>query len=149
MQFSGAFFWIIMFRIMLANINPIFIELKRFSSLFVVKFQASILYESHHLLVKLSCKADYENLDGLRSRSAVCFLQPILQLCKNHWAFIMTAFFIFTRFWYMLTHVQSKPSNNLALDTDSRSWSTFYKTCARRRCESFPIFERLGDVCSW
>jgi len=72
-----------MFRIKLANINPIFIELKRFSSLFVVKFQASILDESHHLLVKLSCKADYENLDGLRSRSAVCFLQPILQLCKK------------------------------------------------------------------
>jgi len=59
---------------------------------------------------------------------------------------IMTAFFIFTRFWCTLTHVQLMRSNNLVLDTDSRSWSTFYKTCAHKRRESYPIFERLCDA---
>ena len=72
-----------MFRIKLANINSIFIELTSFLSLFLVKFQASVLDESHHLIVKLSCKTDHENLDGLRARSAVCFLQPVLQLSKK------------------------------------------------------------------
>ena len=41
----------------------IFVKLKKFLSSFLVKFQASILDESHHLLVKLSCKSACENLD--------------------------------------------------------------------------------------
>jgi len=39
--------------------------LKYFKSLFSINFQVSILNESHHLLVKLSCKSACENLDVL------------------------------------------------------------------------------------
>jgi len=39
--------------------------LKYFKSLFLIIVQVSILNESHHLLVKLSCKSACENLDVL------------------------------------------------------------------------------------
>jgi len=41
--------------------------------LFLVKFQASALNESVRLLVKLSCKSAFENLDAARARAAICF----------------------------------------------------------------------------
>jgi len=37
--------------------------MKNLKSWFLVKFQASILDESRHLLVKVSCKSACENLD--------------------------------------------------------------------------------------
>jgi len=61
----------------------IFIELTSFKSVFLVKFQASTLDQSHHMLVKLSCESACENLDAIRARSAVYLLQPILQLSKK------------------------------------------------------------------
>jgi len=47
------------------NTQPIFVELKSFKSLFLMKFQVSILNESHHLLVQRSCNSACENLDVL------------------------------------------------------------------------------------
>jgi len=49
----------------------------------VLQFQASTLDESHYLPVILLCKNACENLDAINARSAACFLQPILQLCKT------------------------------------------------------------------
>jgi len=51
--------------------------------LFLVKFLTSTLDQSHHLLVKISCKNACENLDAVSAKSAVFFLQPILQLSKK------------------------------------------------------------------
>jgi len=53
------------FRFKPTNKKSLFIELAIFKSLFLVKFQASNLVESHHLLVKLSCKNPCENLDSI------------------------------------------------------------------------------------
>jgi len=39
--------------------------------------------ESVRLLVKLSWKGAFENLDAARARAAIFFLQPILQLTKK------------------------------------------------------------------
>jgi len=54
-----------------------------FKNLFLVKFLASTLDQSHHLLAKFSCKNTCENLDAISAKSAVYFLQPILQLSKK------------------------------------------------------------------
>jgi len=62
-EFSGAIFLNNMFRFKPTNTYSIFVELKNFESWCLVKFQASILDESHHLLVKLSCKSACENID--------------------------------------------------------------------------------------
>jgi len=58
------------FRFKPANTLSIFVELKNFKSSFLIKFQVSILNESHHLLVKPSCKSAGENLDVLCMPSA-------------------------------------------------------------------------------
>ena len=74
---KGAFFWRFFLK------NCVQIELTGFKSLFLVKFQASTLDQNHHLLVKVSCESACENLDAISARSAVCFVQPILQLSKK------------------------------------------------------------------
>ena len=48
-----------------------------------LKFQASTLDQSHHLLGILSCKHACKNLVAVSARPAVCFFQPILQLNKK------------------------------------------------------------------
>jgi len=58
--------------------------LTSFKSLFLEKFQAYTLDQSHQPLVKLSCESACENLDAISARSAVCLLQPILQLGRSH-----------------------------------------------------------------
>jgi len=45
----------------------------------IVKFQASTLDQFHHLLINKSAS---KSLNATSVRSAVCFLQPILQLSK-------------------------------------------------------------------
>jgi len=67
-----------MFRFKPANTQSIFVELKNFKSLFLIKFQVSILNESHHLLVKLSCKSPCENLDVLCMPFAVVIVAAIM-----------------------------------------------------------------------
>jgi len=49
----------------------------------IVNFQASTLDQCHHLLMNLSCKSASKHLDAISARSAVCFLQPILQFSKK------------------------------------------------------------------
>ena len=49
----------------------------------VVKFQASTLDQCHHSFINLFCKSASKPLDTIRARSAVCFLQTILQLSKT------------------------------------------------------------------
>jgi len=49
----------------------------------IVKFQASTLDHCQHLLISLSCKSATKPLNTISARSAVCFLQPILQLSKT------------------------------------------------------------------
>ena len=71
------------FRFKPANGKSIFIELTSFKSLFLVNFQASTLYQSRLLLIKLSRNSVCENLDGISARSAVCLLQPIFHLSKK------------------------------------------------------------------
>jgi len=61
-HFSGAF--ILNNSVQASKYKSIFIEFTRFSSLFLVNFHVFILNESHHLLIKRSCKTDGENLDG-------------------------------------------------------------------------------------
>jgi len=48
-----------------------------------VKFHAVTLDQSHHLLVKLSFKNVRENLNAITARSAICFLQSILELSNK------------------------------------------------------------------
>jgi len=66
---KGAFFWRFFlnnrFRFKPTNTLSIFVELKNFKRLFLIKFQVSILNERHHLLVNPSCKSACENLDVL------------------------------------------------------------------------------------
>ena len=81
--FWHLFFWIVLFWFNPANRKSAFIELTSFKSLFLVNFQISTLNESHHFLVKLSCKSVCENNDAISARSTVCFIQPILQLSKE------------------------------------------------------------------
>jgi len=100
---SGAFFWIIMFRFKPTNRKSIFIELISFKSLFSLKFQGSVLDENHHFLAEFPCKSAYDRVDAISARSAVCFLQSILQLSKKSsrppsWLRL----FIFTRCWCRL-----------------------------------------------
>jgi len=65
--------------------------------LFFVKFHARTLNQSHHLLVKLSCESACENLNARRARSAVCLLQPILELSKESpWPTLWLRFVLFT-----------------------------------------------------
>ena len=82
MHFSGAFFWIVMFRFKVANRSLSSLNWN-FKSLILVKFQAPTLDQRHHLLVKLSCQSVCETLDAISAWSAVCLLQPILQLSKK------------------------------------------------------------------
>jgi len=49
----------------------------------IVKFQASTLDQCYHLLINLSCQSASKPLNAISARSAVCFLQPILQLSKK------------------------------------------------------------------
>jgi len=49
----------------------------------IVKFQASTLDQRHNLLINLFCKSARKPLDARSARSAVGFLQPILQLSKT------------------------------------------------------------------
>jgi len=63
--FFSRFFKNNLFRFKPANTQSIFVALKNFKSLFLIKFQVSILNESHYLLVKLPCKSACENLDVL------------------------------------------------------------------------------------
>jgi len=49
-----------------------------------VNFHVSILDESHHLLIKCSCKTDDENLDSLRARFAVCFCSLYCSWARSH-----------------------------------------------------------------
>jgi len=71
--------------------------LTSFKSLFLEKFQAYTLDQSHQPLVKLSCESACENLDAISARSAVCLLQPILQLRKkSSWPPFWLRFFVFT-----------------------------------------------------
>jgi len=60
---------------------------------------------------------------------------------------IMIPFSIFTRFWCTPTHIQSKPSSNFALRHGLPK--LVCNTCAHKRRGSYPIFERLIDICSW
>jgi len=57
----------------------------------------------------------------------------------------MIAFSTFTRFWCTPIHVKSKPSSDFALRQGLPK--LVYK--AHKRRGSYPIFERLIDVCSW
>jgi len=65
------------------------------------------LDESHHLLIKRSCKTDDENLDGLRARFTVCFLQPTVCFswershCDRHYDCV---FYIYALLVYTNTH---------------------------------------------
>jgi len=54
-----------MFRVKLTNRKSFFIALTGFKSLFLVKFQASTVDQTHHFLVKLSCESACENLDTI------------------------------------------------------------------------------------
>ena len=83
MHFSGCFFVIFQFRFMPANKKYLFIELTSFKSLFLVTLFASTLHRRLHLFIKFSRWSACENLDAISARSAVCFFQAILQLCKT------------------------------------------------------------------
>jgi len=72
-----------MFRFKPTNRKSIFIELISVKSLFSLKFQCFILDENHHFLVQFSCQTACERLDAISARSAVCYLQSILQLIKK------------------------------------------------------------------
>ena len=115
----------------------------------IVKFQASTLDQRHNLLINLFCKSARKPLDARSARSAVGFLQPILQLSKTSSRPTLRL-----RFLYCIStlrmctntaqHVQSKPSSNFAL----RRWlptKAFYKTFAHIRSgyRCHLIFERL------
>jgi len=85
-----------------------------------VNFQASALDQSHHFLINLSCKSVGKPLNAISARSAVGFLQPILQLSKKSLRPPLRMLFlystVFTRFGCTPTqHVQSKPSRKFAL----------------------------------
>jgi len=60
---------------------------------------------------------------------------------------VMIAIFVFTCFWCTPTHVKSKPSSGFALR--NRLPKLVYKTCAHKIRGSYPIYERLVEVCSW
>jgi len=93
--------------------------------LFLTKFQVSILNESHHLLVKLSCKSACENLDVL-----------CMPFAPNIAAVIVAAIMI--AFLYLhASDVQY---------TNTGSIEAEYKTFAHIRRGSYPISERLVDV---
>ena len=49
----------------------------------IEKFPASTLDHCHHLLVNLFCKSASKPLNDVSARSAVCFLQPILQMSRK------------------------------------------------------------------
>jgi len=59
---------------------------------------------------------------------------------------VMIAFSIFMRFWCTPTLIKSKLSSNFALRHGPPK--LVYKTCAHKRRGSYPMFERLIDVCS-
>jgi len=63
--------------------------------LFLVKFQASALDESHHLLIKLSCKSACDNLDAISANLQYAFVQPILQLSKKSWWPLLRLHFLY------------------------------------------------------
>jgi len=116
--------------------------LTSFQSLFLVNFQISTLNESHHFLVKLSCKSVYENLDAISARSAVCFFSANIAVEQGAIvADIVIALFIFALF-------NRTPVANLLKDTDSGSRSQNLLACGLRR-GSCLIVERLVDVCNW
>jgi len=73
--------------------------LTSFSSLFLVNFHVSILDESHHLLIKRSCKIDGENLDGFKSKICSMLFAAYVAVAQEIVVIIiMIAFSVFTRF---------------------------------------------------
>ena len=132
--FWHFFFWIILFTFKPANGNFVFLELTRFKSLFLVNFQVSTLNESHHILVKLSCKSAWDNLDAISARSEVRSYRGLHYDC---------VFSIYTLLMYTSTrlieaeqHICSKtPTPEVSLQN--------LGACRRWSC---PILERLVDL---
>jgi len=106
--FFSRFFLNNMFRFKPANTQSIFVELKYFKSLFLIKFQVSILNGSHHLLVKLSCKSACENLD-------VLYMPFVANIAVVIMAAIMIALlYLHASDVHQHRFNQSKPSTKLA-----------------------------------
>jgi len=76
-----------------------FIELTSFKSLFLLKFQDSTSDQSHHLLVKLSCKNGCKNLDVISAGSTSMFFEANVVIEEEIIvAAITLGLLIFTRF---------------------------------------------------
>jgi len=73
------------------------------------------LNESHHFLLKLSCKSVCGNLDAVSARFAVCFFQTIFAVEQGVIvAVIVVTLFIFTLLRCTKTRVQSNLSSKFA-----------------------------------
>jgi len=84
--------------------------LTSFESLFLVKFEASTLGESHQLFVKLSCKSACENIDDTQHDLQYAFCSHYCSWARSYRGRHCDYIFIFTRFLYAPTHVKSKLS---------------------------------------
>ena len=76
---SGVFSWTIVLRFKSKNEKSAFIK----STSFKIFDSEVPSFHCHHLLTNLSCKSASKPLNAISARSAVCFLQPILQLSKK------------------------------------------------------------------
>jgi len=148
---KGAFFWRIFSELLCSDlsqqIQSSFSLNWQNLSLFLEKLQASILDENYHLLEKLSCKKFVKISMFQVQDLQYDFCSQYCSWARGHCGRHYDCVFIFTRFWCTPTLVQSKPSSDFAL----RRWlaKLVYKTCAHKKCGSYPVLERLVDLCSW
>jgi len=78
---SGLFSWTIVFRFKSKN-EMLWLN-RQVLKILIVKFPAFTSDQCHHLLTNFSWKSAGKPLYAVSARSAICFLQPILQLSEK------------------------------------------------------------------
>jgi len=113
----------------------------------IVKFQASTLDQCHHLLINLSCKTASKPLNAVSARSAVCFLQPILQLSKRSSRpplRLCLLYCIYTLLMYTNTARSTEAEQRLYSEVLTSEIRLLQNVCAYKKwSRCYVIFQRL------
>jgi len=143
------FSWTIVFRFQPENKKYILNWIDKFKGLYLLKFQALFWSKATICLEKFPAKALWK--PRCYKCKICCMLFPATIAVEQEVivAAVTIAVFIFARFWYTPTRVQSKPSRDFALRhrLPKQVFYNMYVHIGRGSCNQ-PIHERLIGVCS-
>ena len=139
-------------RFLLNNCVPINknVCFQRIDKVLIVRFQASALDQCHHLLINLSCKSASKPLNVISARSAVCFLQPILQLSKKSSRPKLRLRFLYCIYALRMHTNTARSIEAEHAETALRQWlpkQAFYKTFSHIR-SGFPLSSNFWTIIS-